>query len=282
MRLGLLAIPIAAVALVTACGTQRIVPQPSNLSGGDATPLVRPLKLEYGADGRPVAQPHIMFPRGKVPRLRPAVANMVYGGGPIQSFPAIYVVFWGFASAANDPNHEATDIINFTSNLGGSSWANTLVQYSQTGPTEFIANPTGELKGTWYDTTNPVPASPTQTQIQTEALNAAAHFNVYSSNADYVVALPTGHDPSGFGTTYCAWHSGTLYNWTGNLQTSTLISYTNLPYMTDKGSGCGQGFVNGASGTLDGVSIVLGHELAESQSDPWPDTGWADSSQNEI
>ena len=45
------------------------------------------------------------------------------------------------------------------------------------------------------------------------------------------------------------------------------ITYTNLPYITDAGSSCGEDSVNGSSGTLDGVSIVEGHELAEAITD---------------
>lgn len=34
-------------------------------------------------------------------------------------------------------------------------------------------------------------------------------------------------------------------------------------------------------GTLDGVSIVGGHEQAETETDPQPDTGWLDASGSE-
>jgi serine protease len=44
------------------------------------------------------------------------------------------------------------------------------------------------------------------------------------------------------------------------------------------GSSCGQNFVNsGAAGTLDGVSIVEGHEYAETLTDAYPAGGWTDS-----
>jgi serine protease len=36
--------------------------------------------------------------------------------------------------------------------------------------------------------------------------------------------------------------------------------------------------VNGATGRLDGVTMVAGHEYAESVTDPVPPTGWVDSS----
>lgn len=270
------AITLATVGAVAACGGASVVPTPQSAQSSQISHL---LNLHFDGHGRPVAQPHVMFAKGKRGALRPHVSNMVYGGGPIQSTPSIYIVYWGFSS---DPNGEAARVTAFANSIGASSWANTLVQYSQTNPTARVSNPSGELKGVWNDNTNAVPASPTDAQVQAEAENLAAHFGVQSSNVDYVVALPHGHDPSGFGSTYCAYHSAVLLNWTGSLQTSTFLSYTNLPYMTDVAN-CGEDFVNaGATGTLDGVSIVLGHELAESQSDPWPDTGWADASGNEI
>jgi serine protease len=56
------------------------------------------------------------------------------------------------------------------------------------------------------------------------------------------------------------------------------LSYTDFPYIPDAGGSCGQNFVNsGSAGTLDGVSIVGGHEFAESETDPNPPTGWTDT-----
>lgn len=58
---------------------------------------------------------------------------------------------------------------------------------------------------------------------------------------------------------------------------ANVIAFTDLPYMTDAGASCGQNFVNsGSAGTLDGVSIVSGHEYAEAMTDPQPSTGWVD------
>jgi serine protease len=86
----------------------------------------------------------------------------------------------------------------------------------------------------------------------------------------YVIATATGNSASGFGTQYCAWHSSTSSAY-GN------IAYTNLPYITDAGPSCGSNFVNsGSSGATDGVTIVEGHELAETITDQFPNGGWLD------
>ena len=73
----------------------------------------------------------------------------------------------------------------------------------------------------------------------------------------------------------------------GSMNTFTssngLLSYTLIPYIPDAGSSCGQNFVNsGSAGTLDGVTIVEGHEYAETVTDQFPNGGWLDSGGSEI
>jgi serine protease len=51
-----------------------------------------------------------------------------------------------------------------------------------------------------------------------------------------------------------------------------------MPYLTDMGASCGQSYVNaGSAGTLDGVTIVEGHEYSETITDQNPAGGWTDS-----
>jgi serine protease len=137
-----------------------------------------------------------------------------------------------------------------------------------------VGNPTGLLKGTWSDNTDPIPTSPTDADIQAEAVRAAAHFGNTSAAANastqYIIDTPHGNSTSGFGTQWCAYHgsAGSSYG---------ALSYTDFPYITDAGASCGENFVNaGPAGLLDGVSIVGGHEFAESETDPSPPSGWTD------
>jgi serine protease len=58
------------------------------------------------------------------------------------------------------------------------------------------------------------------------------------------------------------------------------VAYTNLPYMTDAGTSCGANF-NGL-GPKAGITIVSGHEAAESITDQFPNGGWLDASGAEI
>src|SRR5581483_9237158 len=108
-------------------------------------------------------------------------------------------------------------------------------------------------------------------------------------NVQYVILSPTGTHPDGFNTTtsnFCAWH-----DYTGDTSLSGgapntpygPIAFTNMPYVTDAGSSCGSNFVNsGASGIDDGVTIVEGHEYAETITDQFPAGGWTDLTGNET
>jgi serine protease len=208
--------------------------------------------------------------------------NLVYGGGTggigVETTPKVYLVLWGSQWNNNDPSGEATTLQNMLSAVGGSSWLNSVTQYCQgiakgatcTPTSPFAGNPTGILAGTWSDNSAAAPTHPKQSQLAAEAINAAAHFGVTgNASTQYVIATATGNSASGFGTRYCAWHSSTS-------STYGTLAYTNLPYITDAGSSCGANF-NGL-GPDAGITIVEGHELAETITDQFPSTGWTDGS----
>ena len=183
-------------------------------------------------------------------------------GGPVQAAPRVYVDFcW-----TSDPSGEHPYLDRFLSSVGGTPWLATVNQYGGGSSTNILA-------GTWSDS-SPIPASPSDAQIQQEATAAANHFGTGTSvNVEIVVATPTGHSTPGFGTTYCAYH--------GAVAADPNVTYTNLPYMTDAGAACGENSVNGSNGKLDGVSIVEGHELAEAITDPLLNACY-DANGNEI
>jgi serine protease len=209
------------------------------------------------------SNPHVM--RTRFAPKPPAGSNLLYGGGPIEKFPKSFVVYWHFTS---DPSGEATYFNNYLGGVGASSWLNSVTQYYESSRGN-ITNPSGQLHGTWFDSAS-IPRHPTDSQIQAEARKAVAHFG-YDRDAMYFVATQHGHNTSGFGTQYCAYHGATSTS-------SGTAAYTNMPYITDAGASCGQNAVNGGSaGLLDGVSIVGGHELAEGETDPIPPSGWTDS-----
>lgn len=216
---------------------------------------------------------HLFLPRGQAAATSAASTsnNLIYGGGPIMPAPKIYLVLWGDWSATlGDPNGEAPVLEKFLAAVGGSSWLNSVTQYTQSDGTH-IGNAAGSYGGVWNDPSLLSPA-PTSLDLANEAVAAAAHFGDYSVNASYVIATPHLHNSPGFMAQYCAWHSTTTAN-------GSTIAFTNLPYLPDAGTLCGQGSVN-SPGTLDGVTIVEGHEQGETETDPQLNA-WLDASGNE-
>jgi cellulose binding protein with CBM3 domain len=229
-----------------------------------AVPAVQAAARPHNSNAN-LPSPHLIRPRphGAAPNS-PITGPLINNGGPVETAPQVYVVFWDWAS---DPSGEQPYLDSFLSSVGGTSWLSTVNEYGG-------GSAGGLLAGTWNDP-SPIPASPSDADIQAEAASAASHFNAGNSvNAEIVVATPTGHSTPGFGQSFCAYH--------GAVGADPNITYTNLPYMTDAGGSCGEDSVNGANGTLDGVSVVEGHELAETITDPFVGSGWVDATGNEI
>jgi serine protease len=208
------------------------------------------------------------------------------GGVGVQTSPRVYLVFWGSQWTGNDPSGEMTTLQDFLRGVGGSSWENTVTQYCQgvhLGATycsrhdPAAGNPLDQLAGVWLDNSGPAPSKPVSGDAEAEAAAAAAHFGNTTpgsnTSAQYVIAMSPGNNPTGFGSVFCAWH-GYASSTYGNL------AYTGLPYITDGGTNCGADW-NGL-GPNAGITIVEGHELAETITDPYPDTGWLDSHGAEL
>jgi serine protease len=225
---------------------------------------------------------HIMLTREGMARFRAhrsSSSPLTYHGGPVQTAPQVVLILWGMGTS--DP--EATILQSFFSNVGGSPWQNIDHQYTQNDGGGFcsstesntsicVGNGKSQLTHTVVDGSTP-PGTPTQSQVAAEAAKYAKTYG-YGPQINYFVAMASGHDPQGFKHQWCAFHSTTGSG-------STEVSYTDFPYQTDAGSNCGEGFIN-SPGTYDGVTIVGGHEYAETQTDPQPSSGWVDSSGSEI
>jgi hypothetical protein len=244
--------------------------------------------VSAGAPARAERPTIYMPPHGASHNARPVRSKQLTYGGGVGGFGVetgadkVYLVLWGSQWTGNDPSGESALLQSFFSKVGGSSWNNSVTQYCQgvargtvtcgTSGTH-ATNPAGVFGGLWADNSAAAPSRPSQSQLAAEAVKAAAHFgnNTAASNTtvQYVIATATGNNASGFGTQYCAWHSSTSSS-AGN------IAYTNLPYITDAGSSCGANF-NGL-GPKAGITIVEGHEFAETETDIFPNGGWLDGS----
>ena len=205
---------------------------------------------------------------------------------PVFANPSLYVVFWG-SQWNNSSNYQAMNYLeDFLTNLSGGNWLGTLSQYG-------AGNTTGVLKGSWVDTTDALPASPSRSGIDTmgqEAQAALQHFGISlpaSSStvqlSDIVlIALPPGNDDAEFPATDCAYHDA--YQFTAGSSTY-LVPFISLSYQPDAPGGCFENSVNfpapakpGTSdtyghGLLDGESWVASHEYAETITDPFYNYG---------
>jgi hypothetical protein len=221
------------------------------------------------------------------PAGQPTPVNLAYFGGHVQVTPKIYLILWGWGQhgafnhaaagqPANDPDGAAQRMIDFVQALGGTSWAGVQKQFYQlvNGAAQHITNPGGQLGGVWRDDTNAVHNNLSAEEIAQEAARGAAHFTGASqfsgdyANANFVVATPQNFNEAGFNQSlYCAWHDYTQpANYPG---VPSDMSFTNMPYVSNAGSGCGADAVNPPpAGSLDGFTIALGHEIEETVTDP--------------
>jgi serine protease len=227
----------------------------------------------------------MMPPRGAAGHAKPVRSSNLsfHGGNPgvVKGLDKVYLVLWGSQWNSNDPSGERAILESFFSKVGGSSWNNSVTQYCDgvaVGTTTCAAsathatNPAGVFGGTFIDNASAAPSSPTQSQLAAEAIRAAANFHVTTAQGNrevqYVIATATGNNASGAGSQYCAWHSSTSSAY-------GTLAYTNLPYITDFGASCGANFNN--LGPNAGITIVEGHEFAETETDIFPNGGWLDS-----
>ena len=210
---------------------------------------------------------------------------------------------------SNDPSGMAPYLENFLAGLGtnGEKWSSVMTQYCQTSVSVPVSNgattcPTNavragapssagafNLSGIMYDNLAPNPTSSTtpstaqilldEANLASEATKAANYFGntnaSLNANAQYIIVSPSGKHPDGFNSpaaNWCAWHNSSISSSLGT------VAYTNLPYLPNMGASCGAGYVAGApSPALQGVSIVEGHEYAETISDMNTGTGWYDN-----
>lgn len=248
--------------------------------------------LRYLEAGQPPVMIHPTVDAARAARARrpksSATQNVFFHGGgeAVETAPKVFLVLWGSQWNGNDPSNEESLLVAFFKGVGGSPWLNTVTQYCEGVPSGTFfcdgagtpaGNPAGLFVAAWYDNAGAAPQHPNQSQLAGEAVRAAAFFGntTSASNASvqYVIATAHGDNPSGFPRSYCAWHSSTK---SGKVD----IAYTNLPYITDAGAACGANF-NGL-GANAGITIVAGHEMAESITDQFPNGGWLDSSGEEI
>jgi PKD repeat protein len=270
--------------------------------------VVRPADAEHKERGNGGATP---------PAVTAATGpeTLSFGGGVdsigvTSGAPKVYLVLWGtqwgtqgtnsngYATFTGDPSNAAPYIQAWIKGLGtsGELWSGVMTQYCDgslvaVGATScptgapHVGYPNSVLAGIWYDNSAAAPSQASGNQLAAEAVKAAGHFGntTQASNryVQYVILSPTGTHPDGFNTPnggFCAWHD---YNGDTTLSGGGAapspygdIAFTNMPYVADLGASCGANFV---SNSLDGYSIVGGHEYAETLTDQNPAGGWVNN-----
>jgi hypothetical protein len=117
----------------------------------------------------------------------------------------------------------------------------------------------------------PVPAHYTSTDVFNEIQRLVTAGQIGENSSDIIVVV-TPHGSSNtelLAEQGCAAHySYQSLNW---FQVQHHYTYVSVPYLPDLGGSCGAGSV---SGPLDGLSIVVGHEIAEAITDPYSNYDW--------
>lgn len=195
----------------------------------------------------------------------------------VQINPSIYVVAWGSQWVGNDPYHTVQLLTDFYSRVQGSDWYRPVMEYCsgakncQRGGQHPYDTVT--LRGVWYNTDRPAPGSVNHYDIAVEAIIAAHHFGGgVGKDTQIVVLTPPGVGSDGFGTEWCAWHSATESPFGP-------LPFVYLPYNLDYPNTCGSGWLGSPT---DGVTIVAGHELVETITEPFINAGWENRYGQEI
>jgi hypothetical protein len=279
---------ISAAALALVAGGTAALASPGASAGGPPSPHVVNLHQAFKR-----ALPHvkhgkragIVIPVGRRVKARNLGAactepncDLSYGGGPVQHSPHVYLLLWGPNWTNTDPEYSVLWYLYHGLGLTDDAWSTVTSQYSDsTGHPGFGAT---VFAGAFQDSSSP-PADVTPADLAAEADGFATTEGITDlADAQIVIASQSGTcfsdgfagncgTPQTSSTDYCAWHS------------ESNEPFTNMPYSTDAGTECGENFVNsGSAGTYDGVSIIGGHEYAESITDPDALDGWIDTADN--
>ena len=208
------------------------------------------------------------------PGCREPACDVRFHGGPVQTRPAVYLLYWGPKWGQSRFRAAFTYVFRFFAGLGASPWSAIISQYGgKAGHPRFGST---QLRGVYLDTTAP-PKRVGSAQLSGLVGRLAAKARLRGSDVQVVVAAQQGTCFSdGFAGScgkpdqrgdYCAYHSA-----------AHGIPFLNIPYQPDAGKLCGQSLVNrGAAGRYDAFSIAGGHEFSEAITDPLPGSpAWID------
>jgi len=211
-----------------------------------------------GAGGRVAPAP---------PVRAPAAAQLTYRGGPLLTAVEVVTVFWGAAWNEATADATAQSLNAFFQFVVTGSYVDQLGEYDtpqqKIGAGRYVATArvTGSAPGA--NVTDSAIQEMLQAEVARKALPAPTANTVYFAFLPPGVTVVAGSERSC--QAFCGYHdrsAGGLY-------------YAVVPYPNC--SGC-----LGNLRSLDALTSVCSHELAEAITDPVPGQGWYDDANGEI
>jgi hypothetical protein len=194
-----------------------------------------------------------------------------YNGGPLLlGTTKIYYIWYGSWDASS-----VGILSNFASHIGGSQYFNINTGYFD-GTGTSVSNSVS-FSGSVNDNYSRGHSGLSDNDIWQVVNNALSHGSLpVDSNGVYFVLTSGDVGVSGFGSSFCGYHSQNSYN-----NTNIQYAFVGNPAPSQL-SGCAEQTVSpNANPGADAMASVVAHELEESVTDPGL-TAWYDSSGNEI
>ena len=198
----------------------------------------------------------------------PNCPNLRFNGGGVQTAPHIYAIFWGSNWEQEPWETLRSQIETMYRTVSGSAWQGILTQYF--GSNGLI--PTTNSLSTYVDTESTLPFSYepiTNTEEEVTRVINRMHWEKGGSNQFVVLPAPGTHY-SGV-KEYCGWHAVD--------DSSMDVPMSFIPYAGDepfRGERYNCPSYDGSRNASNATSMIASHEYAESATDPYPATGWAD------
>lgn len=230
------------------------------------------------------ARVHLMLPRGQARKRKPPPTpntGIYYHGGPIIYSTNVAALYWSSSAIYNGGPTPGTHgnpgcgaatpadnsivgyfMCNLAPNTGGTQYFNINTTYYDGSNTHV--NNVVTYTQYWADNVNPVPQSPSDTDIQNEIEAGFTSGNLtYEPNTLYEVYTGPGINPGGgFGTRYCAYHGW----WTDGQGRN--VKFAAEPHAYDFPPACSalQGSNNNDAAADAEVNLVA-HETEETTTD---------------
>lgn len=216
------------------------------------------------------------------------VDMLTHRGGAVIGLPEVDLIFWGSWWKSNDSRATGAiaELTSLFSGLGTSAWANTVTQYCAPQPAGVIApEPNAKyqtdsmLDNAIIDPSDP-PANPSEQDFTDEAAKEA--YWDFGGHQVPMIITPPGVSPA-----YDVANGGCAHHHWGSEPTSVLpvinyYAWAEVPYELASSANCQPKMGKKSIGTSGALSMLAGHEWAETVTDPfgtanlgsWFSDGW--------